>query len=418
MSTPADNLPGQQSATPPPPLPSTTGAAGEKTVTPPAQTKPPDTLAPDLDADEKEYQTKHGEGWAIKAYREEKTKSAKYKDIREVADRIGNPEIVKAGLQAIDALADPTVPIGEAKAELLAFDEDRYHELRNDFYGEFVDKYPDQVASDILGEKTTVAAVKAAMAATKGGTSRASASTKAAGAFKVPDDLKEDYPEVAEMLEKLQAQLAEASPGDKPDEAATKGKADELQKQLDKLNTDRQREEYLAEVQTQGAQLYDDVFSEVDAVMQDLGLAPDKDDPEDLASLKEAARDYLGDRNRVEAKFDASEENVKLANRITEHLARRQFKRAKEYLPSAKIATRAAVEALAEDRKGKALVDAVKRELQALAQSGTKRPGGKAPLIGGTPSGAQPPTFKHGKGDDALWDEMEQQVRARQASQR
>ena len=87
-------------------------------------------------------------------------------------------------------------------------------------------------------------------------------------------------------------------------------------------------------------------------------------------------------------------------------------------MPAAKIAVRATVERLAEDRKGKALVDAVKRELQALAQSGKTRPGGKAPLIGGTAPGAPPPVFKHGKGDDALWDEMEQQVRARQANQR
>lgn len=425
MSTPANQLPGHQTSVPPPAGSSSIAdELAEKTGTTPAATTPgtgksdkaPETLAADLDADERSLAEKHGPNWGIKAYREEKKQSAKYKDLREVAERIGNPEVVRQGLALVEVLGDPTSPIEEAMSELRDFDGERYAEMRNAIYTDFIDNHADHMLADIIGVRgATVAKVKAALDGTSEGTKTTTAAKSGKGAYSVPEDLKDDYPEAAEMLETLQAELAElkgqkTTKVDEPDQTA------ELRRQLDTLKNHKQREAYLEEVQTEGAALYQDAYAEVDAALQELGLAPDKDDPEELADLKSAARDYLSDQKRVEAAFDAVEENVKLADRVTEHLARKQFKRAKQYVPTIKVGIRAAVEALATERKGKALVDAVKRELQGLAKSGSNsNRGGKGPLIGSQAAGAEPPKYTHGKGDDDLWDQMENRIRERKA---
>jgi hypothetical protein len=310
----------------------TTDATG-KTVTAADQGKAPAATGKDAPTDEEtEDQLKTrlskpgdatGNEWQMRAWREGQTLKKKLMPIQSQLERINSNERASRGLDFVAAIGEPDQPIASAAAKLTELAPTRAVELRNHYYTETLDQYPDHALSYVLGEEATVDEVKQGLALLRSGAQPADKqpqSTATAASVDVPkpdgmdDDewetFKIDYPSA---FKAMQAQYAAAqkpgatgtsdkSTADKPDDPRITKLTSELET-FKNRDIETRLQQYQTEVNNEGQKLEAEVFSVVEERLRELGLEPDtaKDDQATITLKKNTADDI---RKQAVAEFE------------------------------------------------------------------------------------------------------------------
>lgn len=349
------------------PKPASTDAAGKQ---------------PPTEEDEAALKAKYGkpddkgDEWQIRAYRDGMGIKKKLEPIQERIDRIGSPDRVARGLDAVEALAEPETEISDAWLKMTALSSSRAQELHDYLYEETLKAYPDRVITDLLsadGKPVTVAEAKAALTAVREGTAgRAETQPQSAAGAAAPaavDVTKIEVPKPADMTDEqwgdfqldypvaykaMQQQIADAQKATAPAAATAKVDDDPEKTALaSKVQTFEEGKRQavidtaVKEIETQGAQLYEKAFSVVDDGLRELGLVPDpqKHDERTIKLITDTAKTI---RDGVEGEFDGpdgpggvddwtacspeQQENRKLVKKVMGLLAQRDFTAAADYL--------------------------------------------------------------------------------------
>jgi hypothetical protein len=174
---------------------------------------------------------------------------------------------------------------------------------------------------------------------------------------------------------------------------------DEFKQQLEAVNgklTTKEQAEQQTEIGKKQNELYEQTWSAVDEAIRDWGLEAQADDPEEIANLKEAARDLI--KKDAEPAFDAVDDNTKLVRYVYEATKRREFSNAFRELDNLKVRARAAAETVKGSPKVKAILARI--EEYASQSKGNSRAANPIPPAPGSSLGVsyKPPT---------TWDEAE-----------
>jgi hypothetical protein len=321
-----------------------------------------------------------GEEWRIRAFRAGQEIKKKLGPVQDRIDRIGSPDRVARGLDAVEALAEPETPITDAWLKMTALSTSRAQELHDYLYEETLKTYPDQVATDLLsddGKPVTVAEAKAAVKAAREGTAgRAQTQPQSAAGAPAPvavdvtkievpkpddmtdeqwGDFKLDYPVAYKAMQQQIADVdAAKAQAAAPAAAEAKPEEDPEKKELaTKVQTFEEKERQalidtaVKEIETEGSKLYEEAFSVVDEGLRELGLVPDpqKHDARTISLITDTAKSI---RDAVEPEFDGPDgpegpmdwsrcseeqkENRKLVQKTMTLLAQRDFAAARDYL--------------------------------------------------------------------------------------
>ena len=299
--------------------------------------------------------------WQMRAYREGQSLRKKLQPIQTHLDRVGSTDRAARGLEFVAELAEPDTPIANAAEKLTKLSESRALELRDHYYYQTVDNYPDNVLRDVLGdEAATVAEVKEALQLKRSGVTTATEKQPQSTATKPsempkPDhftddeweDFKVDFPDSYQKMLQSHA-AAQQTPVATKETPATDPNADlasqvkELQEQL----SQRQQNEYVSEVQTEGQKIEAEVFSVVEERLRELGLEPAAGDDEATTKLKEKTINAI--RERVVTEFegpngpngwddfslcsDEQKDNRNFELKVMKLLAKKDYNAARDYI--------------------------------------------------------------------------------------
>lgn len=259
-----------------------------------------------------------GDEWQIRAARDGYKTRKQLEPVADVMERIGSPERARRGLELTAELADPEVPIANAWSRVTALSESRATELHDHLYSQTLDHFPDVVASDLVGEKASVAELKEGLKLLRSGKTAAqpqSATTittipfqqpsdvnpndwellsddaKASALFKTvpkPDGMSNsdwiesllDYPALAEAIQAHRAEIAKTKPTEKPAETELSPAEQQLKEIQEQRRQETIQRSWNDEIVPVYNELYSDAFAVVDNGLRDLGLVPDpaKDD--------------------------------------------------------------------------------------------------------------------------------------------
>jgi hypothetical protein len=183
------------------------------------------------------------------------------------------------------------------------------------------------------------------------------------------------------------------------EKAEAQAKEEALQKRLDALEgkfttSEQQKQQELlqsqqAEAHKIGQDLYDSVWTVVEQGLRDTGLEASKDDTQEIADLKEAARDLLA-KARIESAFDEDPENVKLVEGVMAAANRRERDNAFREEDNLKVRARAAFEKV----KATGKVQSILRQLESHATKSHRPRTVPAPPVPGSAAGmtVKPPS--------------------------
>jgi len=316
---------------------------------------------------------KTGDEWKIRAYREANKITKKLEPVREQLDRVG-PDRALRGLEFIAVIGEPDQPIGTAAEKLTEVAPTRAIELRNHYYFETLDQFPDNVASDLVGETSTVDELKRGLALLRSGVESPEKQPQSAAATTTdvpkPEDMSDedwetfkiDYPQAYKAM---QAQQAAAKPAPAKEAAPENPELTAVKAELDQLKereTTRQQEQYAAEVMAEGQAIENEVFEVVEERLRELGLDPDpaKDDATTV-NLKKSTLDEI--RKQVVAEFEGpngpggwddwslctaeQKENRKIEAKMMQLIARKD-KSARDYIDNMKARVQITLERVVE----------------------------------------------------------------------
>lgn len=337
------------------------------------QTQATDTTGAKQDDEETEETLKakyskpedKGNEWQIRLYRDAMKLNKRNQPWQTHLDTIKSTERVNRGLAFTAAFAEPDTDIAQAVQKLTDLSSARTADLRDFLYSDQLDRFPDNVARDLLeDENVTVAEIKEALAAKRNGASagqeKQPQSTAAATTAEVPkpegmtddewDDFKTDYPKAYEAMQKAHgtaqsgtgtAAAAEAPKDPKVAELETKVKGFEDKEQQERV---RQAQDKLL---TEGAKISQEAETVVSERLRELGLEPDtaKDDDRTTKLKEKTAKAIQG---IVWDEFDGPDgpggwtdfskcspeqaENRKLQVKIIDLLAKDDVNAARDYI--------------------------------------------------------------------------------------
>lgn len=307
-----------------------------------------------------------GDEWRMRAFREGEKLRKRLAPIQAQLERINSTERATRGLELVAVLGDPEADIAEAVDKMTALSSSRTKALVDFVYTDILDHFPDDVATDLVGENVTVQELKDGLALLRSG-AKAGQETKqpqpAATTIPVIEmpkpadvtdedwaDFKVDYPDAYSAINKQwlasQQKPAEPVPAEKPPVDPKEAEKDQRLQQYEQAERQQRVQAAVEEIDREGKQLYSEVFSVVEDGLRELGLEPDtaKDD-ERTIGLKKTTADSI--RSVMEDEFegpdgpngiddwslcsDEQKENRKLVKKVMGLLADRDFNAAKDY---------------------------------------------------------------------------------------
>lgn len=291
---------------------------------------------------------------------------------------------------------DYAKPIAEFSTDLEKRSQSRYGELVNDIAAH----HADYISKRLFGLSAAEAKARLSTQPETPTATQPTATTAAQGTQPfTEEELNTLDWSVADRIQAMQEAQARK-------EAEAQAKEEALQKRLDALEgkvTTREQAEKQQLLQTQAAEarqigqdLYDSVWTVVEQGIRDTGLEASKDDPQEIADLKEAARDLLA-KAHIENAFDEDPENVKLVEGVMAAADRRERDNAFREEDNLKVRARAAFEKV----KATGKVQSILRQLESHATAKSHRPRTvPAPPVPGAAAGmtVKPPT---------TWDEAQ-----------
>jgi len=361
-----------------------------------------------------------GPEWGIRAYRELRKTIA---PIEARLQRINSTERVGRGLDFVAEFGSDT-DIATAVDKLTALSSSRTRELSDYLYEVFLDHYPDNIATDLIGEKdaqgqpvrVTAAELRDAYKLVKSGATAGNAqpqpTTTGTATAKEPEkpadmsaedweNFKVDYPLAYEAMK---AQPAASQPPATAAPEKEDPKVTELTQKLtaiERQQLERQQELERTEILDKGQEFYTKAFSVVEEGLRDLGLTPDpaKDDDKTVRLKKEAA-DQI--RSAVEAELDGPDgpngsmdwslcsdeqkENRKLAVQIMKLLSEKDYPAAFDYLEMAQVRYQLAFDRVAPAKME--LYNAAMGQPSTLNRNAGQQEGHRRPEIDGSASAA------------------------------
>jgi hypothetical protein len=268
-----------------------------------------------------------GPEWGIRAYRD--LRKIVPVTVQERLTRINSTERVGRGLEFVADFADVEADIGTAWQKMTALSSSRTRELTNFVYENFLEHYPDNVATDLIGEvdpsgnpvRVTAAELKEAYklvksGATAGNAQPQSTATTGTGAATAkeptkPDGMSDDDWEnfKVDYAPAYEAWRKETSAAQQPPAPAAKQEDPKVTELANRVQTfeqkelERQQEIERNEILTKGNEFHVQAFSVVEDGLRDLGLNPDpaKDDERTIRLKAETVKSI---RETVEAELD------------------------------------------------------------------------------------------------------------------
>jgi len=326
-----------------------------------------------------------GDEWRMRLYRDAMKMQKRNTPWQSHLDTINSSERVSRGLDFTAVFAEPDQDIATAVQKLTALSASRTADLRDFLDSDQLDRFPDNVARDLLEDTTvTVAELKEALAAKRGGAtghekpqpqSTATAPTEVQKPEGMTDDewddFKVDYPKAFEAMQKAHSAASQTSSEPaKPAEPPVDPKVTELETKV-KGYEDKEREGQIQAAQekmlTEGKRISDEAETVVSARLRELGLEPDtaKDDDRTV-KLKERTANAI--QQIVWNEFDGEDgpkgwtdfskcspeqaENRRLQVKIIDLLAKDDVTAARDYIEHLKARVELTLERIADQIQG------------------------------------------------------------------